>query len=192
MRVSLTDQHGRMLILTPTASLARGIAEPEHEVSGHGARAHRAAHAVGAEIIPAHALWYASQTAITSRVSRTSARRSILAPLCSASKAIARLPASPLVDLPAGQLAQGRICGTSRQGSCSSESLAQMTSGGPGFVKRGLRRSRSRGRRRCGRLQMPAPFALSTDSFNKGFHLAQDVIVIAGRAASSPARLSCA
>src|SRR3970040_1294474 len=71
--------------------LARRIAQAQHEVGGHGRFAHRAAHAVGAEIASRHALRQASQTRTTSRVSFTSCTRNILAPPSSASKAAARL-----------------------------------------------------------------------------------------------------
>src|SRR5205807_1806953 len=140
--------------------------EPQHEVGGHRALAHSAAHAVGAEIIPAHALWYASQTPMASRVSRTSCTRSIFAPLCSASKAIARLPASRSstglpVSLPRVDLRDT----PARIGSSESS-------------RRCLRRTRlwsallpkpKPGSTTMRSAAMPAPFALSTDSFKKTF-----------------------
>src|SRR6266513_1920201 len=161
----LADQHGRMRPL-PRQHLARGIAEPQHEVGGHRALAHRAAHAVGAEIIPAHALWYASQTPMTSRVSRTSCTRSIFAPLCSASKAIARLPASRSstglpVSLPSVDLRDTPARIGSSESSRRCLRRTRLWSGLLPKPKPGSTTMRS--------AAMPAPFALSTDSFKKTF-----------------------
>src|SRR6185436_6538274 len=72
----------------------RRVTQPQHEVRRHRALSDRAAHAVSPEML-SHVAFprMASQTAITSRVSLMSCTRSIVAPPCNASKAIARLPA---------------------------------------------------------------------------------------------------
>src|SRR6185503_11558330 len=104
----LADEHGRMRTL-PGQHLAGCIAELHDEFRRHGRLADRAANPVSAEVFASHDACTASQMATTSFVSLTSWTLSILAPPCSASKAMARLPARrssaarpvirPMVDL---------------------------------------------------------------------------------------------